>query len=574
MTTIEPRWEQVTSLFDTLMDATFEERELALKRAASDDEWVVGEVRSLLAANDAADGRFDQSALSRLSPGEVEALAPPDALLTAQRVGAYNVVRKIGEGGMGAVYEAVRADDAYQQRVAIKTIARGAESSVISSRFRRERQILAELQHPNIAVLLDGGVTEAGTPYFVMEYVDGLPIDQWCRAHRSTIAQRLDLMQQVCGAVQHAHQRLVVHRDLKPQNVLVSNDGVVKLLDFGIAKLVESSGDDPRHAASVTLDGLTPMTAAYASPEQLRGEPVSTAGDVYSLGVMLYELLAGVPPFVTTGRNAVQLADAVMTQIPVTPSVACTDAASRECGESSRARLARRLSGELDAIVMMALRKEAERRYSSVEALATDVQRYLRGLPVSARSDTLGYRVRRFVGRNRWPVALSTTLALVAIASGVTIVRQSATARRESARTARVSEFLQAVLGAGDATSMGGMLPRLGPRASVGALMDSALRRVPTEFADDPAVRARLYLTIGSSLISQSRMRDASVVLDSAIALTRATYGERTDMFVLASLEAGTAAMHRNQTARARELVSQARAVLIATDQSEGDLSG
>jgi len=573
MTTSEPRWEHVSTLFASLIDATDDERERILTTQSS-DEWVVSEVRSLLHANDAADGRFDDTAMSRLTPEQRAGLAPPDALVSRRRVGAYEVIRKVGEGGMGAVYEAVRADDAYHQRVAIKTIARGADSTIIAARFRRERQILAELQHPNIAVLLDGGVTDTDTPYFVMEYVEGAPIDEWCRTHRLSIAQRLDLMLQVCKAVQYAHQHLVVHRDLKPQNVLVSTESVVKLLDFGIAKLVQSTGDELQGATIVTQDGLTPMTAAYASPEQLRGESVSTSGDIYSLGVMLYELLAGVPPFPSAGRSPAQLAEVVLTEMPPLPSVACTDLAARDTGEGTRGRLARKLVGELDAIAMMAIRKEPSRRYSSVEALSEDIRRYLRGMPVAARADTMGYRVQRFITRNRWPVATTAALALVAVISGAIIARQAGVAQREAARTARISEFLQAVLGAADVSSAGGMLPRLGPRASVGALLDSALRRVPLEFADDPAVRARLYLTIGSSLISQSRMRDASVVLDSAIALTRAAYGATSDVYALALLEAGTAAMHRNQTGHARELVLQAQSALSGDDRADTELTG
>ena len=572
MTNANNRWERVTALFEVLIDATTDEREHTLRAHDADDGWVIEEVRSLLDANDAADGRFDQHAMSRMSRGEIKALLPPDALMALRRVGAYDVIRKIGEGGMGAVYEAIRADDVYQQRVAIKTIARGADSSVIVARFRRERQILAELQHPNIAVLLDGGITDTGTPYFVMEFVDGEPIDQWCRSHARTIAQRLDLMQQVCRAVQHAHQRLVVHRDLKPQNVLVSNDGVVKLLDFGVAKLVEASGDESRNPAVVTQDGLTPMTAAYASPEQLRGDAVATAGDVYSLGVMLYELLAGASPFPLSGRSAARLADAVLTEQPLMPSDACTETHATECGEGGRTRLARRLAGELDAITMMAMRKESERRYSSVEALSEDIRRYLRGMPVAARPDTLGYRAQRFVDRNRWPVTLAAALAFLACMSGAIIARQSSVARREATRTARVSEFLQAVLGAADARTLGGLLPRLGPRASVGALLDSAVQRVPSEFADDPAVRARLYLTVGSSLITQSRMRDASRVLDSAMALSRVAYGEQSDLFALACLEAGSAALHRNQIPRAKSLVESAQQAFSGGQRAQTEL--
>jgi serine/threonine protein kinase len=566
----DAHWPRVTALFDELLDATDGERERVLARHVGDGAAVVAEVRTLLTAHHAADGRFDRPVLTRLTSSQVEALAPPDRLLRAGRVGAFTIVRKIGEGGMGAVYEATRHDATYRQRVAIKTIARGGGTAIIASRFRRERQILAGLQHPNIAMLLDGGVTDDGTPYLVMEYVDGLPIDQWCRQNRLSITERLDLMQQVCRGVQHAHQRLVVHRDLKPQNVFVSQDGVVKLLDFGIAKLIEPNADTPD--VTVTRDGATPLTAAYASPEQLRGDPVSTTGDVYSMGVILYELLADVHPFRSAGRTVAQVANEVLTTTPPSPSVACTAEAAQHCGEGDRVRLSRRLSGELDAIVMMAMRKEPERRYSSVEALGTDLQRYLRGLPVAARADTLRYRMQRFVRRNRWPVVLAAALVVVALASGIAILRQSQLARREALRSARVSDFLQAVLGSADVRLTRGVLPRIGPNATVGVLLDNALQHVPTEFADDPAVRARLYLTIGSSRIAQSRMAAAADVLDSAMLLGRAAYGEQSDVYVSANLEAGSAALHRNRFGDALAFAHTAERSLAAARRDTGEL--
>ncbi len=565
------QWAQVTALFEAMADLAPDARAAARPTLADDAVWA--EVESLLAAHDAADGRFDQPAVMRLSSAELDSLAPPEPFAPATRVGAYEVLRKVGEGGMGAVYEATRADDSYRKRVAIKTIARGADSSTIASRFRRERQILAELQHPNIAALLDGGVTDTGTPYFVMEFVDGLPIDQWCATQRLSVAQRLDLMQQVCRAVQHAHQRLVVHRDLKPQNVLVAADGVVKLLDFGVARLIEPTRDDADAAVSlVTHDGGAPLTAAYASPEQLRGEPVSTTSDVYSLGVMLYELLAGVPPVPRAGRSAREVSEAVLNTDPPAPSDACTTEAAHACREGNRVQLSRRLTGELDAIVLMAMRKEPSRRYASVEALAGDINRYLRGMPITARPDTLSYRTSRFVARNRGAVIAVGTLALLALVSGGIIARQSSVARRETARSARISEFLQGVLGAADATSLGGVVPRVGPRASVGVLLDSAVRRVPAEFADDPAIRARLYLTIGSGLIAQSRMRAAAGILDSAIALAQAAYGERSDLYALANLEGGVAALHANNIPRASALTVTGQRALTAANNIHGEL--
>lgn len=569
-------WQRVTALFDEVVDISTAERERVFAGVTTADAAVVREVRSLLSAHHAADGRLDRPSALRFSPATVAAFSAIDPVLSVGRIGAFNIVRKIGEGGMGAVYEATRADAMYEQRVAIKTIARGADNAIIAARFRRERQILAGLQHPNIAVLLDGGVTEFGTPYFVMEYVDGLPIDQWCREHRLSIAARLDLMQQVCRGVQHAHQRMVVHRDLKPQNVFVSHDGVVKLLDFGIAKLYERVDTDRESGAGdmhdVTQDGPSPLTAAYASPEHLRGDAVSTASDVYSLGVILYELLADVPPYPRSGRTAVQLAHDVLATEPPAPSVACTEDAAHACGVSDRRHLANELSGELDAIVMMAMRKEPERRYHSAEALGADLQRYLKRLPVAARPDTLAYRAQRFVRRHRWPVALATMLIVVAMIAGIAVWRQSSLARLEARRTARVAAFLQGVLGSADVRMEAGVMPRLGPNVSTSVLLDSALRRVATEFPDDPAVRARLYLTIGSSRLSQSRMRAASEVLDSAIVLSRLAGDTTSDAFVLAHLNAGSAELHGNRLAAARALTQTAERTLVARGDTASEL--
>jgi len=567
-------WREVASLFNALVDASPSTRERELAARDAHDPWIAQQVRALLAAHDAADERFDLPALSRLSADQHETLMPPDPLLAMPRVGTYHVLRKIGEGGMGAVYEAERADAEFHQRVVIKTIARGAESSVIVSRFRRERQILAQLQHPNIVGLLDGGVTDNGTPYFVMEYVDGQTIDAYCASKQLTIVQRLDLMQQVCRAVQHAHQHLVVHRDLKPHNVLVSADGVVKLLDFGVARLTDPvAGDGTLNAVStITRDFASPLTLAYASPEQLRGEPVSTASDVYSLGVLLYELLAGVPPYARDGRNLAQFTELVLHTEPASPSTACTDIAAQERRAGDRARLAKQLSGELDAIVLMAIRKDIPRRYASVEALSLDLQRYLRGQPVSARPDTLSYRATKFVARHRWPVALTSSLVVVALAAGVTIARQSAAAAREGARSERIAEFLRGVLGSADAFTLSRGVARVGPGASIGALLNAAAQRVPSEFADDPAVRARLYQTIATSFLAQGRLRDAAQLLDSTLTLSRAAYSERSDVFVTASLDAATVALYRNHTHDALAFVAQAMAALTASGNTESEL--
>ena len=469
------QWPLIKSLWYAVQDAA-----PAQRGAILDDPRVAltvrHHVRRLLTASAGMGDRFETSALSVLDPADPADLAP--ASMVGRRLGAYDVVRRIGQGGMGAVYEAVRADDAYRQRVAIKTIWRGADSAVLLQRFRSERQILAGLQHPNIAGLLDGGATAEGTPWLAMEYVDGVPIDTYCDRAALSLPARLDLFLQICAAVHFAHRNLVVHRDIKPSNVLVTPDGTVKLLDFGVAKLL----DDPRSEGTLTGAGLSPYTASYASPEQVSGSAISIATDVYSLGALLVTLLAGRPPLDAGAMTQVEVIDAIRNLPSPAPSdlarrargavvrnagapdVGVHDAGAPNMGASdagapnvdapdtnaiARARgfptvqrLARALTGELDAIALMALRKEPERRYSGADALAEDLRRYLRRDRVLARPDTVGYRMRSFLRRQRPFVVASAAIMLVTVGAVVTASWQG---RRTTNQTQRAEARLREV---------------------------------------------------------------------------------------------------------------------------------
>jgi eukaryotic-like serine/threonine-protein kinase len=368
---------------------------------------------------------------------EPAALAPPP-----DRIGPYELLREIGHGGMGTVYLAARADDEYRQRVALKLIRRGMDTDLVVSRFRNERQILASLNHPNIASLLDGGTTPDGLPYLVMEHVDGQPIDRYCDARRLPIRERLELFLLVCGAVQHAHASLVVHRDLKPGNILVSADGQPKLLDFGLAKLV-----DPEVGADQTATQQRFLTPSYASPEQIQGRPITTASDVYSLGVLLYLLLTGHRPYGSETSSAQEMSRAVCETEPTRPSAAVlrgSEAETRAAARSATPRgLRRKLNGDLDAIILKALRKEPERRFASVEGLTADLRRHLAGRPVSARAGTTWYLASRFVATHRAGV-LATALVVFSLAGGlVETSRQRARAER---RFAEVRELANSFL--------------------------------------------------------------------------------------------------------------------------------
>jgi serine/threonine protein kinase len=398
---------RIRQIYDRALPLSGSDREACLDRECRADEETRKEVEGLLKGHDRAPAWLEQPAL-----GAAKAVLPLEApKLEGRRVGSYTLIREIGRGGSGVVYLAERSDNAFRRQAAVKLVLPPADSAAVISRFQQEREILASLDHPNIAKLLDAGVTEEGWPFFIMEFVDGQPIDRWCDQRKLTVSQRLELFGGVVDAVQFAHRHLVVHRDLKPGNIFVTNDGIVKLLDFGIAKVLAPSqpGEAPE---TLTLAGM--MTPEYASPEQLNGTAITTLSDVYSLGVVLYELLTGHRPYRLLSAAVHEMVRVISEVEPVRPSEVVTtteQAPGRDRGpitpetisevrEGDPNRLRKRLAGDLDAILLTALRKEPERRYVSVESLADDLQRHLEQLPVRAREAGPWERFRRLSRRN------------------------------------------------------------------------------------------------------------------------------------------------------------------------------
>ena len=434
---MEPeRWRQIEDLFQAALDCEPERRSALLEAACGHDRALREEVDSLLASYEEAG--FTEAPAFR----DAVRLLEQNHSLTGKRIGPYRVIREIGHGGMGAVYLAARADEAFRKQVAIKLIKRGLHMEAIVQRFRNERQILASLDHPNITRLLDGGTTEDGLPYFVMEYIQGEPIDSYCDARKLNIVDRLRLFQRVCAAVHYAQQNLVVHRDIKPGNVLVTVEGVPRLLDFGIAKLLSPERSQETSAGALTAARL--MTPRYASPEQVRGEPVTTASDVYSLGVLLYELLTGHSPYRLSGRTPAEVDRAICHDEPEKPSEAISrveEAVTPQSVSATREgtpdKLRRRLLGDLDNIVLMAMHKEPQRRYGSVEKFSEDIDRHLEGLPVRAHADSWRYRAGKFVSRHRAGVAAAILVALSLLAGMVATAWQARVALRERAKAER-----------------------------------------------------------------------------------------------------------------------------------------
>lgn len=541
------RWQAIQRVFHAAAGRPAAERAVVIDAECAGDPALRAEVEALLAEDAGSTGLLGgpdgDHALGALAeqllgtdPVGTDAFGNAAEPLAGRRVGPYTVVRLIGRGGMGAVYLAERADVGLA--VALKVVAGGLAAPERVERFLLERRVLARLEHPNIARLLDAGIAEDGTPWFAMEYVRGAPIDRYCDTRRLGVAARLALVERVCEAVAYAHRSLVVHRDLKPANILVGEDGSPKLLDFGIAKLLEEG------EAGHTATGMRLLTPEYAAPEQLTGAPVTVAADVYALGVVLYELLTGRRPYHVAGRTAAEIERAVLSADPLRPSAAVTRPEERRHTDGrvetippeqvARARaaepaqLGRRLAGDLDAIVLRALAKEPGRRYASVEALLDDLRHHRLGLPVRAQPDTGHYRARKFVRRHRAPVAVAALLVtLLAGFAGAVSVQQAATARErdraeaalararvETAQADEVTRFLAGLFTASNPYETGG------DTVTTRQLLERGVARID-QLTAQPEVQARMLTVMGRVFQGLGQEARALALHRRAVAIAR-----------------------------------------------------
>ncbi|MEM1203719.1 MAG: serine/threonine-protein kinase [Acidobacteriota bacterium] len=538
------RWRRIEHLFERAVDLGASQRGAFLDRETAGDPELRREVEEMLAAEDDGDSRIG-SALRDVLGGMEDGEPIPG------RLGPYRIVGEIGRGGLATVYLGERDDDEYCQRVAVKWLRRGLDTGDLLRRFRQERQILARLDHPHISRLLDGG-SVGGRPYVVMEHIEGEPIGTYCRERRLGLGARLDLFLGVCDAVAYAHRSLVIHRDIKPGNILVTGDGQPKLLDFGIAKLIRPELHDDRDAA-VTEPGLRLLTPEYASPEQVRGEALTTATDIYSLGILLYELLVGERPYELDGRDAASVERAVCGGSSEAPSVRL-----RRLGPAGGEVTPQQLRGDLDTIVLMALRKDPARRYPSVEQMADDLDRHLRDLPIRARRDAWTYRLGKFVRRHRAGVAGAALLAVTLTGASLVTARQAriAETERNIARTQRTVaetavEFLVEIFQVADPGEA------QGSKVTARELLDAAAARLG-ELEDQPEVQAKLADTIGRVYLNLGFYDRGAELLSQALEIRRRNLeGRHPD--VASSLDhLGEARFHQNRVQEALELVAKA----------------
>jgi len=532
----EQYWTRIRALFLDALERPPEEWAAFLADACAGDTPLRQEVEALLAAHD------EGHALALENRLLTDTERPDTDAFLGARIGPYRLLQQIGEGGMGTVYLAERADGQYRQQVALKLVRPGLRGEGVLRRFRVERQILARLTHPHIARLLDGGMTEDKQPYLVIQYIEGLSITTYFDAHCLSIEDRLCLFRTVCDAVQFAHQNLVVHRDLKPSNILVTKDGTVKLLDFGIAKLLDA--EDLGVTMAETHSEVRVMTPAYAAPEQVRGEAVTTATDVYALGILLYELLTGHRPYRLAARTPADIERVICEEAPTRPSTVITTVQeiARDDGRLEQvtaeqvsaargtqvARLRRRLRGDLDNIVMKALRKEPARRYGSAEQLGEDIGRHLDGRPVLAQKDTVGYRMGKFVRRHRIGVAM--TAVLVVLLLGFSIVtaqqarelaRERDSAELERDRAEQVVQVLVNLFETSDPTKVPG-----GDTLRIATFLERGKTKVLEDLADQPETQARMKQVLANMYRARSQFAEAGALLREALEQQQALKGE------------------------------------------------
>jgi eukaryotic-like serine/threonine-protein kinase len=526
------RWQRIDEVFAVVLELPRAEQETYLREACADDDALYRQVSRLLASDAHAERLLGDDIGSFLAPlaPELEAALRDDALPLPGGgwIGDYELLEEIGRGGMATIYLATREKDGVRQRIALKLVRRGIDTDDVLRRFRAERRILASLEHPNIARFYEAGSSADGRPYLVMEYIDGRPVTEHCDRRQLTIDERLELFRTVAGAVQHAHRQLVVHRDIKPSNVLVTEEGMVKLLDFGIAKLL-SPDDDVQH--SHTRTGVRVLTPDYAAPEQIRGELVSTATDVHGLGLLLYELLTGRRPYDLHGLSPAEAERLLLEHEPPPPS-AVVDAggggsrvASARARGTTPERLRRRLRGDLDRIVSRALARDPEQRYAGAEQLAEDVARTLAGMPISARPPGPWYLASKFVRRHWRGVAAATAaVGLLAAFSVATTVqerrteRARETAERERETAERITSFVEELFAAPDPFTANVDRP---DTLRLEAFLARGAERAHAELADEPVVQAGILRVIGGAFLSLRQYDRAVSMLEDALALLR-----------------------------------------------------
>lgn len=564
--------QRIEALFNEVVELPVEQRSAWLIKACDGDDELLQSVLALLRF----EGAGDQ--LENLVQVAAHKVISDEQQQPGARIGPFVVSGELGRGGMGAVYLAHRDDQEFQQTVAIKLIDGTHLSKSILNRFRAERQILARLEHPYIGRLLDGGTTDAGVPYLVMEYVEGMPIDSFCNQQQLTINQRLRLFVKVCRAVQYAHQKLIVHRDLKPSNILITAEGEPKLLDFGIAKMLDP--DDNQISGGLTRDGSRMFTPFYSSPEQIRGEPVSTASDVYSLGVILYELLTAHRPYPQTNTDGYELEKAILESDPQRPSSLVNKTGVENsplvaghfdcgpmdwCGGLNPGQLKRQLAGDLDNILMMALRKEADRRYVSVADFASDVERYLARLPVQARATSWIYRSSKFFSRHRISSVLVTVLLVSIIGFSITtwlqsqeIAKERDAATTERSRAEAISDFLVNMFATNDPDKSQGR------DITVREVLDEASKSLGQKdhaLSNSPETEATIRRNIGVIYMDLGLYDQAEENLQKALQLERNESPVNPQELFLTLYETGALALNQFNKEACEHLTLEARQI-------------
>ena len=489
------QWQKIGIIFEEALKLNEPERTEFLLDACGGDSEILAEVRSLIEA--------DTNIPSVLKGQASDAIdIPPRKNYEGITISNYKIINQIAEGGMGSVFLSERADGHFEQKVALKLIKPGMNSSEIIKRFQFERQILARLQHPNIARLLDGGLTEDNLPYFTMEYVEGDNIDIYCNKNNLSVNERLKLFAKVCNAIQYAHQNLVIHRDLKPSNIIIKKDGTVKLLDFGIAKVFTE--DDSYEQSALTRTGLYVMTPEYASPEQIRGGTITTSTDIYSLGLILYQLITGKKAYEIKTQSPLELEKIICLTEPAKPSSAIRSLQVKDKTSAEKIshehkvsldKLIKTLSGDLDNICLMALRKEPERRYSSAEQFQQDIENYLEGRPVSARQNTIYYRTNKFIIRHK--IAVISAFSIFLMAAFLTTIyfiqlkKERDKAQTEAQKAEEVSKFLTNIFKLSDPYEA------RGETITARELLDKGAQKIDQELSDQPDIKATMLSLIG-----------------------------------------------------------------------------